>query len=194
MPDKELIKQEVERLKMEYDKESVFRTVRGDTAREVFGKLLSFIDSLEEPTDETIKENYNERYKRIAQTEQFKKSYCDKSLGKEEPASEDLTHAAWHYANNLHMKRQIQLFEEKDVAADFIAGAEWQKNQMLAALQTAYEKGLFDMREEMMKDAIDATILDIDAQTIEFGLWPEKLLDMKESDKVKIIIIKEEQQ
>ena len=45
---------------------------------------------------------------------------------------------------------------------------------------------------EMMKDAVDATILDVDAQTIEFGLWPENLLDIKEGDKVKIIIVKEE--
>jgi Cu/Ag efflux protein CusF len=65
---------------------------------------------------------------------------------------------------------------------------------MKEALQTEYEKGRFDMREEMMKDAVDATILDVDAQTIEFGLWPEKLLGIKEGDKVKIIIVKEEQQ
>ena len=36
----------------------------------------------------------------------------------------------------------------------------------------------------MIKDAVDE-------QTIEFGLWPEKLLDIKEGDKVKIIVIKE---
>lgn len=55
MTDKEKIRAEVERLKMEYDKESIFRTVRGDTAREVFGKLLSFIDSiLEEPVNEDL--------------------------------------------------------------------------------------------------------------------------------------------
>lgn len=53
MTDKKLIKQEVEKLKSEYNKESNFRTVRGDTAREVLDKLLSFIDSIpEEPTGE----------------------------------------------------------------------------------------------------------------------------------------------
>ncbi len=70
-------------------------------------------------------------------------------------------------------------------------GVEWQKEQRKETLQTEYEKGRFDIREEMMKDAVDATILDVNAQTIEFGLWPEKLLDIKEGDKVKIIIIKE---
>lgn len=34
------------------------------------------------------KKNLNERYKRIVQTEQFKESYCDKSLGEEEPGCE----------------------------------------------------------------------------------------------------------
>lgn len=65
-------------------------------------------------------------------------------------------------------------------------------NEMKETLQTEYEKGRFDMKEEMIKGAVDATILDVDAQTIEFGLWPEKLLDIKEGDKVKIIVIKEE--
>ena len=73
-----------------------------------------------------------------------------------------------------------------------LAGAETFKKHMKETLQTEYEKGLFDMREKMMKDAVDATILDVDAQTIEFGLWPEKLPDIKEGDKVKIIIMKEE--
>jgi len=80
----------------------------------------------------------------------------------EEPASEDLEEAASKYIE--------EDFHERS-RADFKAGAEWQKHQM-------------------MKDAVDATILNVDAQTIEFGLWPEKLLDMKEGDKVKIIILK----
>ena len=55
MTDKQKIKAEVEWLKIEYNKESVFRTVRGDTAREVLDKLLSFIDSIpEEPVSKTL--------------------------------------------------------------------------------------------------------------------------------------------
>lgn len=48
MNDKQKIKAKIEKLKSEYNKESDFRTVRGDTAREVLDKLLSFIDSLTE--------------------------------------------------------------------------------------------------------------------------------------------------
>lgn len=55
MTDKQKIKAEVEWLKIEYNKESVFRTVRGDTAREVLDKLLSFIDSMpEEPVSKSL--------------------------------------------------------------------------------------------------------------------------------------------
>lgn len=46
MSDKQKIKAKIEKLKSEYNKESNFRTVRGDTAREVLDELLSFIDSL----------------------------------------------------------------------------------------------------------------------------------------------------
>ena len=48
MTERQKIKAKIEKLKSEYNKESVFRTVRGDTAREVLDKLLSFIDSLPE--------------------------------------------------------------------------------------------------------------------------------------------------
>lgn len=56
MNDKQKIKAKIEKLKSEYNKESYFRTVRGDTAREVLDKLLSFIDSIpEEPVSESLK-------------------------------------------------------------------------------------------------------------------------------------------
>ena len=62
MNDKQKIKAKIGKLKSEYNKESDFRTVRGDTAREVLDKLLSFIDSLpEEPVSEGI-ENELERF------------------------------------------------------------------------------------------------------------------------------------
>lgn len=70
----------------------------------------------------------------------------------------------WEKTSGEYLTKKSQL----DIACHF---AEWQKQQI-------------------MKNAVDATILDIDAQTIEFGLWPEKLLNIKEGDKVKIIIIK----
>ena len=55
MTDKQKIRAKIGKLKSEYNKESVFRTVRGDTAREVLDKLLSFIDSMpEEPVSKSL--------------------------------------------------------------------------------------------------------------------------------------------
>ena len=82
----------------------------------------------------------------------------------EEPASEDLEEYAKKLTKGAALDKHNLIWMCKK-------GAEWQKQQI-------------------MKNAVDATILDIDAQTIEFGLWPEKLLDIKEGDKIKIIILK----
>ena len=151
MSDKELIKQEIERLKTLVNRNESYGSGFIDSLLMIDG----FIDNLQE-----------------------------------EPASEDLEEAASKYVR--------EDFHERS-RADFKAGAEWQKQKNFEELfksdmtlfKECYEKGRLDMREEMMKDAVDATILDVDAQTIEFGLWPEKLLDIKEGDKVKIIVIKE---
>lgn len=88
----------------------------------------------------------------------------------EEPANEDLEEEYDNYFKKHEIDIVLNPYSNcKEIARHF---AEWQK-------------------QKMMKDAVDATILDVDAQTIEFGLWPEKLLDIKEGNKVKILIIKE---
>ena len=95
----------------------------------------------------------------------------------EEPASENLAEEFNRFLDEEEGVPRMWHSDEQmewgmDIARHF---AEWQKQKDL-------------------EDAVDATVLDVDAQTIEFGLWPEKLLDIKEGDKVKIIIVKEEQQ
>ena len=189
--------------------------------------FLSFINSLpEESTDKTMKKNYHERYKRIAQTEQFKKSYCDKSLGKEEPTVKGIT---WKDVNTLEsliyqVHNEYPSIGEKSFGLEVLERFQdyqddiEEHNEDLEEEIDRYWEGWIDpdpevkgvdgylskdefsvyachfaewQKKQMMKNAVDATILDIDAQTIEFGLWPEKLLDIKEGDKVKIIIIKE---
>lgn len=169
--------------------------------------------------DETMKENYTERYKRIAQTEQFKKSYCDKSLGKEAPASEDLEEACDNYydetwdehggvamvVNNCH----DVWFPSQAMSDFFKAGAEWQHGKDFDDLLQSemqfpkeyYEKGKSDMREEMMKDALDGCVsLIVKSDTSSRNLFistPQlykELQKYNDGDKVKIIIIKNEQQ
>lgn len=88
----------------------------------------------------------------------------------------------------------------------FEEGAEWQKQHMKEALQTEYEKGRFDMMEEMMKNTVLETkvMMDCDGDGIEtpYEEWltlenteilyiPEEL-GLKDGDKVKIIIVKDE--
>lgn len=129
----------------------------------------------------------------------------------EEPASEDLEEEI----NRVDDWYPVESKYIQEIAHHF---AEWQKQQDEKLFKddswnyieenypniTQEEKlRLYDIsiksrlaganaiKQKMMKDAVDATILDIDAQTIEFGLWPEKLLSIKEGDKVKIIVIKE---
>lgn len=111
----------------------------------------------------------------------------------EKPTSEDLEEAASKYVR--------EDFHERS-RADFKAGAEWQKQQMKEALQTEYEKGRFDMREEMMKDAVEGEVVykignaeiaptDVRYKVMSDGVY---IPNVKLGDKVKIIICKTEQQ
>lgn len=117
----------------------------------------------------------------------------------EEPVNEDLNDAARDYSLVIFRQNGVDMeCVGPDSVSAFKAGAEWQKQQMKEVLQTEYEKGRFDMREEMMKDAVEAEVF-VD-YNINFGygsLTANIDLDeqhLKEGDKVKIIIIKEEQQ
>ena len=140
MIDKESIKQEIKRLKrtngfLPVDNHEICDAYRARGYQLACDDILQFIDSLpEEPVKETIKGNYNERYKRIAQTEQFKKTYGDKSLGKEEPAIDDLEEVADNYAQQHNELlgfdcdcEPIQTGPELKKAIIF--GAEWQRKK-----------------------------------------------------------------
>ena len=69
--------------------------------------------------------------------------------------------------------------------------------EMKEALQTEYEKGRFDMREEMMKDAVHAWVNTYESVTNPYdnqvsfitNLAPSKF---KNKETVKVIIVKEE--
>lgn len=74
-------------------------------------------------------------------------------------------------------------------------GAKWYENKMKETLQTEYEKGRFDMREEMMKDAVDAEVMyPASSSTLQIRYKLPKNTKLKYGDRVKIIIIKPEQQ
>lgn len=220
MTDKvQLIKQELERIEQILDD---FNKTNNNTIdngivsakKNICKHIKSFIDSLPE---EPVSENLEEVATKWDETASFQPFYMQlDSNGNPCEVKQDITthkesfkagaewqkqkdeelfsKDTWTYIEenypNITKEEKLRLYDISIKSR--LAGAETFKKHMKETLQTEYEKGLFDMREKMMKDAIDATILDVDAQTIEFGLWPEKLPDIKEGDKVKIIIIKKE--
>lgn len=194
MKDKDKIKQEIERLYAEVNQKPYNGELEGEMC--AYDKLISFIDSLpEEPTDKTMEKNYHERYKRITQTEQFKKSYCDKSLGKEESVSEDLEEEIDEEIDNLcelgcYMEDLAKgnsegvyplpdnvVKELRKFASHF---AEWQKQQMMKDAQL----GVIEERADGLLGWNIVYETDKDYRNY-------LLSHFKNGDNVKIIIVKE---
>jgi len=180
MTDKvQLIKEEIERLKTQnetyLDKEyaeSAKWYKHG--AHDICFQLLNFIDSLPEG-----------------------------------PSSEDFEREIGKYTTNHLLKKRnhstgVYHLTQKDcddIARHF---AEWQKQQMKESLQNEYEKGRLDMREEMMKDAVEGIIhhfADDELAAVHYNDpkgTPMSIYvsskGLSAGDKVKIIIVKTEQQ
>ena len=112
----------------------------------------------------------------------------------EEPVSEDLEEAAKRYATEGDEISGLYIIDEEVDA--FIAGAKWQKQQILdcnTTLQRTFELGKQEMKQQMMAKAIDGHV----GQTINGmlrALSDETYGDMgfTAGDKVKLIIIKED--
>lgn len=130
-------------------------------------------------------------------------------LLQEDPVSGDLEEAADLYyeeycpyegeakvVNNIH----DVYFPSQAIEDAFIAGANWQKEQNNVCYEEAFEDGCKWYKEKMLKDAVDAdavfdyydnqdrlyvSILATDVLARKYGL--------KDRDKVKIIIVKEEE-
>ena len=137
-----------------------------------YRNVLCIFDSMQE---EPVNKNYRERYKRIAQSEEFKKTYEGMSVGEimhvegEESVSENLEEAANFYADT-----HTEWFDADNnphVSPAFKAGAQWQK-------------------EKMMAKAIDAQCFGFqDAALFSFRLPVGNYLVGSE---VKVIVIKED--
>lgn len=98
--------------------------------------------------------------------------YFIDSLPEEKP-SEDLEEAVENYIAPIENDEGLDYinFNGKDIKDAFIAGAEWQK-------------------EQMMKDAVEG---DYDCQYMTPAVFLDKYLDgIKDGDKVRIIIVKED--
>lgn len=157
MTDKELIKQEIEK-QIDYAEDDTRYT---ESYREgliaAYQTIKAFIDSLPE---ESASEDLEEEIDRFAKTVVPSRS---KTITKN-----NISLCAKHFAHWQHGKDFDDLLQsEMKFPKEF------------------YEKGRFDMREEMMKDAVDGEYWDgsiyLDNRPTEY----------KDGDKVKIIIVKE---
>lgn len=152
-------------------------------------KLLAFIDSLpdEQPSKDLDEELNKWRHihfdgerdgdfsgEWLMRTTQLKFAQHFYELGQHSkiPASKDLEEAANNYISPIENEQGLSFigFSGQDIKDAFIAGAEWQKDQML-------------------KDAVECELYrDGDCLTIDLDM--EKL-GHTEDDKVKVIIVKE---
>lgn len=105
---------------------------------------------------------------------------------------------SWNYIEenypNICQEEKLRLYDISIKSR--LAGANAIKQQMKEVLQTEYEKGRFDMREEMIKALVNGEIVkDIHNQlSVKSEPLNDAFRDSKFGEKVKIIIVKEEQQ
>jgi len=135
-----------------------------------------------------------ERIQLYTQSEVLKQvlDYIDEV--QEEPVSYDLEEAAYQYANCF--KNQFGM-----ASMAFIKGAKWQKEQDQSTIELAEDHamlaGMEKMKEQMMKDAIDA-VVHIEAggypyiPQIELYDYDKDIPLAKEGDKYKVVLVNEE--
>lgn len=119
------------------------------------------------------------------------------------PVPSDLEEAAWDCVlDNIDVNNPILLPKYKVLLTSlFIDGAKWQKEQDDRLVDIIYQQGIKkgkdDMKEQMMQEAVDADVMltlhdktgDISLHT---GYLPKEL-GIKCDDKVKIIIVNEDE-
>lgn len=176
--------------------------------------LLKFIDSLpEEPANKGLEEAAEVFYNNCNLA---KSSWWDEGILHKMSESKEtfIAGAEWQKEKDYKMYAHVSLKDIHDAWQElkknkpdienypsvcFQKGADWRENQMKEALQTEYEKGRFDIQQEMMKDAVkDCSVIFLSDNKnwlqIPGANLVKALESFKQGDKVKIIIIKEEQQ
>jgi predicted metal-dependent hydrolase len=160
---------------------------------------MQFIDSLpEEPVSEDLEEYAKKLAKGAALDKHNLIWMCKKGAEWQKQKDEELfSKDTWTYIEenypNITEEEKLRLYDISIKSR--LAGAETFKKHMKETLQTEYEKGLFDMREEMMKDAVDAFVNTYensdDSNYVEF-VTEQSPYKFKETEKCKIIIVKDD--
>jgi len=168
----------------EFDKEL---SVKGLTWKDV-----NTLDTLIDQVRHEFPNGMSEKSFGLAVLEKFQDYYI-------EEFSEDLKEEI----NRVEDWYPVELKYIQEIANHFV---EWQKQkdkQLIGATQKisfqhGYDEGRFDMREEMMKDAVDAVIFSElkgnDGSLFQAKSDRFKMNDVKISNRIKVIPIKTEQQ
>lgn len=204
MTDKELIKQEIEKQIDSVEDDTRYTESYRQGLIAAYQTVKAFIDSLpEEPASEDLEEEAKKFYTEIEcyppSLQQYS-NHVEKAFkaGAEWQKQKDYKMYAHVPLKDIHDAWQELKNNKQDIenypAICFQKGADWRENQMKESLQTEYEKGRFDMREEMMKALIGGEITkDIHNQlNVKSEPLNDTFGDIKFGDKVKIVIIKQE--
>lgn len=166
----------------------------GNTIRDKEGKTGAFTITDIKVEDKSLVYLGNKRQKVSIWCQDDYEIVNNDLLVKEESTSEDLEEEI----TECYKSRNDLMMTRKQFGELIHRFTEWKKQQMKEALQTEYEKGLYDMREEIMKDAVDATIFselkDIDGSLFQAKSDRFRMNGVKISDIIKVIPIKPEQQ
>lgn len=196
------IRAEIRRL---YSEDSDRHIVR--TSLEALSNLMDFLDTLEEPEQPTM--GYDEAYlnEKIAKASKSWEGvdvdkFMDEVRGRE-PVSEDLEEAAETHVKNKYCLTKLLGAEIQEAVNDFIAGAEWQKKQTLMPEDTViFNKGVEEGKRLMMEGAVEGTVIELGEtyKDLSLSVIAKELnqvlqpLGVGDGNKVKIIIVKEEEE
>lgn len=210
MKDKvQLIKEEIERM---YKIAKSVDCFTSNVVETTLDKISDFIDSLpEEPASEELEDEIDrfEDWLNNFNQSDYPTSYTVRDIARhfaEWQKQKDYKMYAHIPLKNIHDAWQELKNNKPDIenypAVCFQKGADWRENQMKETLQTEYEKGRFDMREEIMKDAVDGVVhhfADEELAAVHYNDpkgTPMSIYvsskGLSAGDKVKIIIVKEE--
>ena len=120
---------------------------------------------------------------------------ADFGKNKEESVNEELEEAAEKWSNNEEDTSGCDYTIVVVAKRAFKAGADWQRQNMVEALRTEYEKGRYDMREEMMKNSTDGYIRRnryTKTNVLHLDVTCDAVQGFKNDDKLKVVFIKKE--
>jgi hypothetical protein len=188
MTDKDIIRAEIFR---RYAHHGTFEGVIAETREDECSSILDFIDSMQEnPCDGCTNrkgcitcENGELKETELSHSEVTKISDQDN------PLSEDFKRFEEEYLE----KEKDEILCVYDRHAGLVDGMEWMQKQIkdnsVRLLDEAYEHGKYDMRQQMMKDAMPRKVKFLDSISYNHCIAH---LGMSEDDTVKLILVKED--